>query len=92
MTTHDKDKIIAAAKLCGYWNGQTIEMNDVGIERFYTIAFEDGRQAEREACIDIVETYKVSVGNSRSGELVCEWTMENLREIRDTIRARGEGK
>jgi hypothetical protein len=52
------------------------------------LAFEAGRVAEREECISIVESYKVSVGNSRSGELACEWTMENLREIRDAIRAR----
>ena len=52
------------------------------------LAFEAGRVAEREECISIVESYKVSVGNSRAGELACEWTMENLREIRDAIRAR----
>jgi hypothetical protein len=56
--------------------------------QFYALAFEAGRVAEREECISIVESYKVSVGNSRAGELACEWTMENLREIRDAIRAR----
>jgi hypothetical protein len=54
----------------------------------YALAFEAGRVAEREECIEIVESYKVSVGNSRAGELACEWTIENLREIRDAIRAR----
>jgi len=45
---------------------------------------------EREACIDIIETYRIPVGNSRSGELACEWTYRALHEIRDDIRARGK--
>jgi hypothetical protein len=48
------------------------------------------RQEEREACIEIIETYRIPVGNSRSGELACEWTYRALHEIRDDIRARGE--
>lgn len=28
------DRIKELAKQCGYWSGQTIEMNDVGIEKF----------------------------------------------------------
>jgi hypothetical protein len=35
--------------------------------------------------IHVVETYEVSVGNSASGELAAEWTMQNLREIRDKL-------
>jgi hypothetical protein len=85
MTTHDLDKVIAAAKeSLAYISGPVPRW----IESFYAIAFEAGRVAEREECISIVESYKVSVGNSRAGELACEWTMENLREIRDAIRAR----
>jgi hypothetical protein len=48
------------------------------------------RADEREACIDIIETYRIPVGNSASGELACEWTYATLHEIRDDIRARGE--
>ena len=48
------------------------------------------RQEEREACIEIIETYRIPVGNSPSGELACEWTYRALHEIRDDIRARGE--
>ena len=60
MTTHDKDKIIAAAKeaccelretqdgLVAYL-GHT-RISDV-IERLYAIAFDDGRQAEREEIV-----------------------------------------
>lgn len=36
--------------------------------------------------ITVVETYRVSVGNSAAGEMVAEWTMENLREVRDELR------
>jgi len=28
------ERIIEMAKQCGYWSGQTIEMNDVGITKF----------------------------------------------------------
>jgi hypothetical protein len=28
------EQIIEMAKQCGYWSGQTIEMNDVGIMKF----------------------------------------------------------
>ena len=54
MTTHDKDKIIAAMKEAGF----DIWVNSVGpvpnwIERLYAIAFEAGRQAEREECAKV---------------------------------------
>lgn len=39
-----------------------------------------------EMAINVVETYCVSAGNSVAGEMVAEWTMENLREIRDDLR------
>ncbi|MFA7168963.1 MAG: hypothetical protein WC096_08680 [Sphaerochaetaceae bacterium] len=39
-----------------------------------------------EAAIHVVETYRVSVGNSAAGELAAEWTMDNLREVRDELR------
>ncbi len=37
-------------------------------------------------CIDKIETYRIPVGNSRSGELACEWTYNALKEIRDEIK------
>jgi len=37
-------------------------------------------------CIDKIETYRIPVGNSRSGELACEWTYAALKEIRDDIK------
>ena len=39
-----------------------------------------------EQAIKVVETYRVSVGNSAAGEMAAEWTMENLREVRDELR------
>jgi hypothetical protein len=37
-------------------------------------------------CIDKIETYRIPVGNSRSGELACEWTYNAPKEIRDDIK------
>jgi hypothetical protein len=37
-------------------------------------------------CIDKIETYRIPVGNSASGELACEWTYQALLEIRDEIQ------
>jgi hypothetical protein len=39
-----------------------------------------------QSCIDKIETYRIPVGNSASGELACEWTYAALREIRDDIK------
>ena len=53
---------------------------------------EDGVDLEKfaelivEQCIDKIETYRIPVGNSRSGELACEWTYNALKEIRDEIK------
>lgn len=37
-------------------------------------------------CINKLESYRIPVGNSSSGELACEWTYDALKEIRDDIR------
>lgn len=37
-------------------------------------------------CIDKIETYRIPVGNSSSGELACEWTYAALKDIRDEIK------
>lgn len=50
------------------------------------IASDTARKEAINLCIKIVETYQVSVGNSASGELAAEWTMDNLREIREEMR------
>lgn len=35
--------------------------------------------------IGALETHHVSVGNSAAGELAAEWTMANLRDVRDGL-------
>ena len=56
------------------------------IERFAALV----AAAEREACVQIIEEYRISGGNSVAGELAREWTYGALKEIRDDIRARGQ--
>lgn len=55
-------------------------------------ALNEAATAEREACIAIVEKYKVPVGNSAAGEMACEWTMDALREIRDEMLKRSNAE
>ena len=43
--------VIEMARECGYWSGQTIEMNDVGLERFAELV----RADEREACAALAD-------------------------------------
>ena len=40
----NREDIIKLAKECGHWSGQTVEMNDVGLERFAALV----AAAERE--------------------------------------------
>ena len=37
-------------------------------------------------CIDKIETYQISVGNSPAGEMACDWTYDALKEIRYDIK------
>ena len=37
-------------------------------------------------CVRIIETQRVSVGNSPSGEMAAKWTMDALRECRTEIK------
>jgi hypothetical protein len=50
----------------------------VGLEKFAELIVRE--------CIDKIETYRIPVGNSVSGELACEWTYNALKEIRDDIK------
>jgi hypothetical protein len=87
MTREDIVKMALEAKMPYYYRTGKID-NIEAVERFARLVAEK----EREACIDIIETYRIPVGNSASGELACEWTYAALHEIRDDIRARGETK
>ena len=51
---------------------------------------EEAVLAERQACIDIIETFQIPVGNSPQGELAADWTYAALHQIRDEIKQRGE--
>ena len=46
-----KDDIIRMARKWGDWNGQTVEFNDVGLERFAALV----AAAEREECAQVAE-------------------------------------
>jgi len=37
-------------------------------------------------CINIVECYKIPVGNSRAGEIACDLTYSALEDIRDQFK------
>jgi len=63
-------------------------MSTTHLERFAAFVAEH----ERNACVQIIEEYRIPVGNSRSGELAYEWTYAALKEIRDDIRARGNNE
>ena len=41
-----QEQVLQWARKYGDWNGQTVEMNDVGLERFATLAYEAGRKDE----------------------------------------------
>jgi hypothetical protein len=48
-----REDIIRMAKECGNWSGQTVEMNDVGLERFASLV----AAAEREACAKVCDDW-----------------------------------
>jgi hypothetical protein len=52
--------------------------NEEGVKKFAELIIQ--------SCIDKIETYRIPVGNSSSGELACEWTYAALKEIRDDIK------
>jgi hypothetical protein len=58
----------------------------LGVYQFYEFELEKLAQLIVQQCIDKIETYRIPVGNSASGELACEWTYDALREIRDDIK------
>jgi NADH:ubiquinone oxidoreductase subunit D len=66
---------------------QLAEQAGLVFERDY-LRYEELQFAELiiNQCIDKIETYRIPVGNSSSGELACEWTYDALKEIRDDIK------
>jgi hypothetical protein len=55
-----------------------------------TAPTDDARDAIRrlalEESVQIIETYRIPVGNSPAGEMAAGWTLDALHEIRDAIR------
>lgn len=74
-----REDIIRMAKECGNWSGQTIEMNDVGLERFAALV----AAAEREACAQITGNY--AAANAESDNMASAFL-----HLATAIRARGE--
>lgn len=68
----------------GHWNHgdfnmpSSVEFQSEDIEKFAELIIKQ--------CIDKIETYRIPVGNSASGELACEWTYSALKEVRDDIK------
>jgi hypothetical protein len=42
-------------------------------------------------CIDIIENYKIPVGNSAAGELAADWTYDALVKITNEIKEHFKG-
>ena len=62
-----QEQVIAWARKYGDWNGQTVEMNDVGLEAAYAAAYEAGRKDENEACAKVAESYEPRCDSCPSG-------------------------
>lgn len=78
MTYKMQPKLQEIADACGlYLDSSNVNISLKEVEFF----------AEQviKVCIGVIETYRISVGNSPAGEMACEWTYEALKEIRDSI-------
>ena len=52
----------------------------------YSLELEKFAELIVQECIDIVECYKIPVGNSRAGEIACDLTYSALEDIRDQFK------
>ena len=88
MTTHDRDKVIAAAKEAGFAEWENTDSPEflALIAEFYAIAFEAGRQAEREDCAKVCESTYPEYGGANP------YCFETPSECAEAIRARGDMK
>ena len=74
-----RDDIINMAQTAGWEMPSTFNENDgfcSRLERFAALV----AAHERKAFMEIIKPYLIPVGNSRSGELACEW---NVRTAKD---------
>jgi hypothetical protein len=65
---------------------QVAELTPETLIRFCHIV----RNAALDEAINVIEKYRIPVGNSAAGELACEWTRDALADIRGAIRAMKE--
>jgi hypothetical protein len=74
------ERIEELAEQCGFRSNPNVydRNQSFDIEKFADLIVRE--------CIDKIETYRIPVGNSASGELACEWTYNALKEIRDDIK------
>ena len=76
----NREDIIKLAKECGHWSGQTVEMNDVGLERFAALV----AAAEREA---------IAKSLDKQADLACdEIDRQWAQEMAAAVRARGDNE
>lgn len=95
MTTHDRDKIIAATIGCiegPYDRSRAITITCNEIERLYAIAFEAGRQAEREECVGIYKNLLNLYLDRGYPEQQMAFLLAAIDDFIAAIRARGDTK
>lgn len=82
------EKLVIEAKLqLAEERGLTREQTTCGYYPEYDQKlFEKFTKLVVKECIDKIETYRIPVGNSCSGELAAQWTYEALGTLRDDIR------
>ena len=69
------EKFLELAKQCGYWSGQTIEMNDVGIEKFAELIVKECMRMCDVAAIgyDTHGLFKEANGASLAKVYIADW-------------------
>lgn len=77
--TKDKEQVIAIAQICGDWNGETVEMNDVGIKHFATLVGNAKLEEAAKKCvaselIDLPSTIEIAAVRK------CVKAIESLKE------------
>ena len=91
MTTHDRKKVIAASKKAGVYSEACEHVFGASLERFYAIAHEAGRVAEREDLREqLADNHKqVTMLRKLVGEIYCrnDAGPEIMRIIEDGLNA-----
>ena len=68
------------------WNAGNFVISPEQLLKFAALV----RNAALDEAIEVIEKYRIPVGNSPAGELACDWTRDALEEIRDMLRAMKE--